>query len=75
MEALEQNLTTYKERYQQNLNAFKSRMGDLNNQKSALSTQNKELENKVAALQKDIDSQQGQQGSAQNVADEATLVS
>ncbi|KAL0058021.1 Protein mlp1 [Marasmius tenuissimus] len=79
MEALEQNLTTFKEKYQQNSNTFRSQMITLNNQKATLSAQNKDLENKVTALQKDIEnlqtSQQAQQGSAKNEADQTVLTS
>ncbi|KAF9255642.1 hypothetical protein L218DRAFT_1081738 [Marasmius fiardii PR-910] len=78
MEALEKNFASYREKFSQNMTSFKERMGDLNSQKSALSTHNKELESKVAALQREIEvlqtaTQAGQQAPLPNEADQAAL--
>ncbi|KAJ3814062.1 hypothetical protein F5876DRAFT_73301 [Lentinula aff. lateritia] len=51
VEALEKALATYKETYAKNMNSFKSKLGELNAVRSKLTTEKKELEEKVSALE------------------------
>ncbi|KAL0576947.1 Protein mlp1, partial [Marasmius crinis-equi] len=72
METIEKTLSNS----QNSLNLFKQRMGELNGQKSALSTQNKELESKLGVLQKQLETLQHSAISAtQNQGDQTALAS
>ncbi|KAH7876156.1 uncharacterized protein C8R40DRAFT_1169810 [Lentinula edodes] len=51
VEKLENTLATYKKTYAKNMNNFKSKLGELNAVRSKLTTEKKELEEKVSALE------------------------
>lgn len=53
-EAVENNLRNYKETYTKTTLSFRTKLGELNNEKSSLMTQKQQLEAKVTALEVEL---------------------
>jgi nucleoprotein TPR len=51
--ALEDNFRSHKETYVKNTQQFRTKMGELNNQKSALADEKRQLEAKVSSLEQE----------------------
>jgi len=63
LEAVETNMRAHREVVSRNTQGFRAKLGELNTQKATLAEEKKQLEVKVAALEKDLTTLQASQTS------------